>query len=313
MAERVVEIHAPSRLHFGMFSFGQADLPQFGGVGLMVDSPGLVVRMSTAPTLATSGPLAQRAAETARRVAEHFQCEPRFRIEVVQAPRAHVGLGSGTQLGMAIAQGVCALQGIEATAEQLAAACGRGRRSAIGVYGFAQGGLLVEGGKLPGVGLSPLVNRVELPAAWRFLLLIPREVTGLHGDAEQRAFEHLPPVERAVTAQLEQIVHSELIPAANAADFARFAAALQAFNHLAGECFKSVQGGPYEARAARIVASLRQSGIVGYAQTSWGPTIAVPFASATAAEAARVALQAEHDLEGIIAAPQNRGARVIVT
>ena len=34
-----VHVRAPCRLHFGMFSFGHADRPQFGGVGVMIDPP----------------------------------------------------------------------------------------------------------------------------------------------------------------------------------------------------------------------------------------------------------------------------------
>ena len=41
MPKRTVLITAPSRLHFGMLSFGHAEERQFGGVGAMIDAPGL--------------------------------------------------------------------------------------------------------------------------------------------------------------------------------------------------------------------------------------------------------------------------------
>ena len=58
---------------------------------------------------------------------------------------------------------------------------GRGERSAIGTHGFARGGLLVEGGKRAAGSVSRLIARLELPDAWRFVLLIDRERRGLSG------------------------------------------------------------------------------------------------------------------------------------
>ena len=69
------------------------------------------------------------------------------------------------------------------SAVRLAELVGRGERSAIGTHGFAQGGLLVEGGKAAGESVSPLVSRLELPADWALVLLIDRGQRGLSGAA----------------------------------------------------------------------------------------------------------------------------------
>ena len=79
-----------------------------------------------------------------------------------------------------------------------AEAAGRGRRSAIGTYGFALGGLLVEAGKWaangsgrpgpadqvsaaprqpnglspPDRGISPLIAQVPMPVDWRWVLVM---------------------------------------------------------------------------------------------------------------------------------------------
>ena len=39
-------LRTPSRLHFGLFGWGPEARRQFGGVGLMVDDPGLEDRKS---------------------------------------------------------------------------------------------------------------------------------------------------------------------------------------------------------------------------------------------------------------------------
>ena len=111
MPHRVVQVSAPSRLHFGMFSFGRDDVRQFGGVGAMISSPGLQLTMSASQRLEVTGPLADRARRYAEFVAPKLTPAraAACRIEIESAPREHIGLGVGTQLGLAVAAGLCAL------------------------------------------------------------------------------------------------------------------------------------------------------------------------------------------------------------
>ena len=43
-----VAVRTPCRLHFGMFSFGRRDVPQFGGVGVMVEPPNVEASFAAA-------------------------------------------------------------------------------------------------------------------------------------------------------------------------------------------------------------------------------------------------------------------------
>ena len=65
--------------------------------------------------------------------------------------------------------------------QELALSVGRGLRSAVGTYGFVFGGLIVEQGKLPDEPISPLDCRIDLPEAWRFVLVRPLGLTGIAG------------------------------------------------------------------------------------------------------------------------------------
>ena len=104
----------------------------------------------------------------------------------------HAGLGTGTQLGMAAASALSLAAGLpELTPEELAERIGRGKRSGLGVHGFARGGFLVDGGKRGPGGVAPLVARVDFPEAWRVVLVLPPGQPGLHGEGEGRAFEQL--------------------------------------------------------------------------------------------------------------------------
>ena len=184
LSPTTIEVAAPSRLHFGMFSFGRPQERQFGGVGAMVAAPGLRLRATAAPAFCASGVLAERVTEFAQRVGVAWGLEgaPPAHIEVVAAPPGHVGLGVGTQLGMAVAMALSALaeRPVDDSA-RLAESVQRGERSAVGSYGFSLGGLIIEAGKLPSDRLSPLITRQPLPDSWRFVLVQPRGVEGLSG------------------------------------------------------------------------------------------------------------------------------------
>jgi len=324
----VVRITTGSRLHFGMFSFGQASDPagagplaprQFGGIGLMVAEPGIRLNVRPAPQLEAVGPLTERALDFVRRTAAALQLPgvPRCRIQIESAPREHIGLGTGTQLGMAIATAVHILAGRPpGLPGELAGTVGRGQRSAIGAHGFAVGGLLVEAGKRRPEEVSPLIARLELPDAWRVLLLLPRKTTGLHGEAERQAFARLPPVSPETTAALcsEAIMH--LLPAAADADFEAFSAGLYRFGQIAGSCFASQQEGIFfDRRTAQLAKRLRELGVAGIGQSSWGPSVfaLVPNEPAGRVLAAKMHDEAnEADYDCVLSACQNRGATVEV-
>jgi beta-RFAP synthase len=308
-----VEVVAPSRLHFGMFSFGNPDARQFGGVGVMVDEPGLKLRIAGAVQFVATGPLAERVEDLVERLAAGYP-KPACRIDVIHAPPEHVGLGTGTQLSLAVAAGLQAFcGGAPLEALELANRAGRGQRSAIGTYGFLHGGLVVESGKLAGQTLAPLEYRVALPAAWRFVLILPREARGLSGEAEQAAFRQLPAVSAATSEALRGEVSAEMIPAADAGEFDRFSRSVWRFGRRAGECFAAVQGGSFAGpRVAELIEAVRATGVEGVGQSSWGPTVFAIVENAAAATrlVERLRPHLDRDDTVIVAAPNAAGARI---
>ncbi len=271
-----------------MFSFGRTAAPQFGGAGLMLNGPGLHLRARRAPAFAVKGPLAQRAAAFASHWAKTRSLSglPDCEIEIVSAPPEHVGLGTGTQLGLSVGAALHALFEQHAqTLAELVASVGRGRRSSIGAYGFARGGLIGESGKQQGELLGELIEQVSLPEAWRFLLLRPARQTGCCGEAERQAFAKLPPVPEAITHQLRTIFSRAMAPAAKEGDFQAFNAAVYEFGRLAGSCFATAQYGEYATREiAELVEEVRSAGVPGVGQSSWGPTVFAMFPHEQAAQ-----------------------------
>lgn len=293
-----VELRTPGRLHLGMISFGDPAVPSFGGVGVMVEGLGVTVRLMPSAGFSARGPLADRAVAFARQCVEVWSLgDVACGIEVAAAPPPHVGLGSGTQLALAVAAGMRHLFAAHAPpiaqrftteqAFQFAAAVGRGRRSCVGIYGFAGGGLILESGRLanaPVDQVSPLLARVFLPEAWRCVVFLRRGAEGLHGEAEKEAFARLPPVAQDVSAELARIAVEELVPAARQGAFAAFSDAVYLYGRLAGKPFEAESSRlPFHHDIGSLIEQLGQLGIRGAAQSSWGPAVMACCESAAAA------------------------------
>jgi beta-ribofuranosylaminobenzene 5'-phosphate synthase len=236
-------------------------------------------------------------------------------FELKNAPAAHSGLGSGTQVSLATAAAIYALAGIQLPSpRQLAIETGRGLRSAIGCHGFYEGGLLFEGGKGEAEPLSELQCRVDLPDAWRFVLVRPQKLTGIAGSAEGRLFDLAPDHDVDHERSMSNLARDTIIPAAFVADFERFSAGIFRYGCLAGESFAFAQGDIFSSPETRLhVEDLRRRGVVGVGQSSWGPTV---FALAKdLAEAERLAGDLREssvydDCEVWVSAARNRGAEI---
>ena len=281
----MTRVTAPSRLHFGLFHVptgGEAEpgvpLRVFGGVGLMIDQPGVVVSARPAASWQFEGILASRAQVFAHRFTAGMEPAPApLQVLVERCPAEHTGLGVGTQLGLAVAKALAVETGIpDLTAIELARRVGRGERSAIGVHGFDRGGLIVEPGKAPGEEVSPLLTRVILPEEWRIAVFAPHGLDRWHGSREHQAFARAgaSPRPPGVTDTLCRIALLGMLPAAVAGDLAGFSEAVHEFNRRAGEPFAATQGGTYASSdVEKLIHAITRKGVRGSGQSSWGPSV----------------------------------------
>ena len=279
----------------------------------MVEPPSVEVTILPADRFSVRGDHAERIQKFVEVAAANWQLPSLPNCEInAQAPADHTGLGVGTQLGLAIAAGLRRfLQLPELPIELLAKSVGRGQRSAIGTYGFQLGGLIVDADKCQGDQLGALARRVEIPAAWRFVLIRSADAQGLAGDREIDAFAKLPPVPESVTRELWRITNEQMVPAVEAGDCGAFGEAVYQFGRLAGECFSIVQSGAFASpRIAELVAVIRGFGVAGAGQSSWGPTVFAVVADGAEAERV-VSWLRGRDLSGAditIARANNSGA-----
>ncbi len=229
--------------------------------------------------MGASGPLADRALRVAGRVASHLETlglsPVPLDLRIVEAPDEHVGLGTGTQLSLAVARAVAMFAGSnELRAPHLATMTGRGVRSGVGIHGFDRGGLIVEGGHKREGGIAPLLSHARFPRDWHVLVLVPPMATGRHGSDELEAFATLPPMPEAETNRLCRLVLLGILPAVIEEDLDAFGAAVSEMQHRVGSWFAPVQGGVFASKALEETAAwMRGQGLRGVGQSSWGPTI----------------------------------------
>ncbi|HEY1411677.1 MAG TPA: beta-ribofuranosylaminobenzene 5'-phosphate synthase family protein, partial [Rhodopila sp.] len=244
-ADAGVTVGCTARLHLGFFDLEGGLGRRFGSIGLSLDRPvtRLVVRRSGVTRV--RGPEQERVARYLAQMCSYLGLTGQHDVEIEQAMPPHAGLGSGTQLALAVAAAVRRLHGRADDPAGDAAVLGRGARSGIGIGLFSQGGLVVDGGKGRLDGPPPFLARAAMPEAWRVLLVMDRGREGLSGLRERAAFDSLGPMDAAVSGAICRLVLMQALPALAEADLAGFGAAVTAIQAHVGDYFAPSQGGRF--------------------------------------------------------------------
>lgn len=309
---RTFEVQTGARLHFGPLASGALTGRRFGGIGMMVASPGVVLTATEAEVESFRGGSVadhERIQRVCRTLADDSGPGPKFDWQLSSAHQAHSGFGTGTQLSLATASiWVRQQMGEWPTARTIALRLGRGARSAIGIHGFDVGGFLVDAGQAGEDALGDLAARVEFPPEWRVLVVRRSEsAAGLSGPAELAAFDQLAPMSSALTDRLCRIVLMGVLPGLQSWNCGEFTRALAEYGHEVGQYFAPVQGGIFADPAVR---DLPESWRTQLVQSSWGPTVVTFAHSPEAAAATQVQMRRElgDDWQCEIVAPHNAGA-----
>jgi beta-RFAP synthase len=320
--DNTVTVRAPGRLHLGFLDPAGSLGRRFGSVGLVIDGyeTGIALSVAAKDAVVAASPGAgvdvERASACLHTLRQFSGCHAPLRLQLLQALPPHTGFGSGTQLALAVGRAFARLHGLDVDTATLARWLGRGMRSGIGIAGFDQGGLLVDGGPGPDGSPAPVLARVDLPEAWRIVVVQDTTHRGLSGPQERRALAALPPLPQASAADVCHQVLMRVLPGAASSEFAIFAAGVSRMQQILGEHFAPAQGGtaytsPAVGRLVQWIGGAQGHG-AATGQSSWGPTGFAILASQARAEAAVAAARAAGMLDPAltvrIVAARNRGA-----
>ncbi len=307
-----VTISCSARLHLGFLDLNFGLGRRYGSLGLALDAPQTRLTLRRAERDATEGPERGRARNCLDSITAALGLPGAHELVIGAAMPAHAGLGSGTQLALAVAAAARRLHGRAPDLRGDAALLGRGARSGIGIALFASGGLVLDGGRGARDAPPPLLARLDVPAEWRVLLLLDAERAGLSGAGERAAFAALKPMPAAIAAELCRLVLMGVLPALAEADLTGFGAAVTRLQRMLGDYFAPAQGGRFASpRVAAALDRLGALGAQGLGQSSWGPSgfAFAPDPDAASWLSARLADAADMP-EVVICRARNEGANV---
>ena len=246
----------------------------YGSIGMAVDQPATELTIKRAQTTSADGPEQARVLKAIETFRDALNIDEHFDVKIHEAIPAHSGLGSGTQLALAVGAGMTQIAGTPQPIRSLGQLLQRGARSAIGMSSFQSGGFVIDGGRGTSEAPPPVTGRFDFPEDWRVLLVLDGSETGVHGDKELTAFANLPPLDGAASGRISRLVLMQLLPGLLERDLEAFGHAVAEIQDIIGRYFASAQGGGVWSSPAveRIVRKMADLGAVGIGQSSWGPT-----------------------------------------
>lgn len=285
-----------ARLHMGFFDLNGSTGRMFGSLGLAIDAPCTQIEITKSEKMTIEGISSHHVAKNIEKIVKSLKVShnisPDFSVKINQSIPQHTGLGSGTQMALALGAGLNRLFNLGLTVPQIATLTQRGSRSGIGIGTFEYGGLVVDGGRGNFDTPPPIIARHDFPQQWPILLIIDKAEQGVHGEHELMAFEALPKVSLETAQTLAHNVLMQALPALAERDYAAFSHAIYKLQRATGEYFAPAQGGIFKSKSmAEVLNYLYQNNVLCAGQSSWGPTGFAVFKDDLSANAMLALLQ----------------------
>lgn len=285
-----VIVRTPSRLHLGLLDTNGSLGRVYASIGVAIEQPNVILEAGPADSLIVQGVDTERVEMFARRFLEKYSAPSGAHLILKASIPPHVGLGSGTQLALAVGAALARLGEMELPVPEIAANMGRGIHSGIGIATFQQGGFILDGGhpinentsslradnarameKLP---VPPVLFRHSFPEDWYFVVVIPAGREGFSGAREYEAFQRLPATASKMAEKICRLVLMKMLPSLMERDIVFFGQAITEVQRLVGDSFAAVQGGRYaNPLSEELIRFMLEKGAAGAGQSSWGPTV----------------------------------------
>ncbi|MBI5158789.1 hypothetical protein HY992_01575 [Candidatus Micrarchaeota archaeon] len=303
MSIKRVSVKTPSRLHFALVDLNGESGRVDGGAGVALEKPNAKItlekieargeKQANEQTTRTSKKQAGNENEVIgtneqrRKQIEHVLnfFNGNFRVEVEEEIPSHVGLGSTTQLLLAVAKACEELNGGKKSIRELACLVGRGGTSGVGVKAFESGGFIVDAGHsfgkgnekeafLPSSAASApppeIVFHSQLPKEWLFACVLPgKRETMIYGEKEKNIFQEKCPIPKSEVEKTKKIVYEELIESVREKDAVSFGECL---NALQESGFKKIEW-EYQSKEMQEAFELLKRKCLGAGLSSFGPLV----------------------------------------
>ncbi|KSW11904.1 hypothetical protein CF15_03650 [Pyrodictium occultum] len=312
MAVRV-RVETGARLHLGFYGLCSSAGRLLGGIGIAVDGVGYRLLAQLSEADAVNGCDADRARGILEKAKRALGLREPLELRLEECIPSHVGLGSTTQLTLAIYAAVARLAGLDL--HDAVEAAGRGPYSGIGVGAFLYGGFIVDAGVQLANTARPARPALHgrVPEEWRIVAVVPEARWRVEEGPVEEELMQLPRGSMDMCCKAMHALLRMIVPGIAESDFKLFTRGVDEIQRLTGSFFASAQSGlyccPESEEAARL---LRRLGARGVGQSSWGPLVYGFYPDSREAEKAHRRLREELGGRGrvLLLRPRNRGARI---
>lgn len=325
-------IKTPSRLHVTLIDlngrYGRID----GGVGITTRNPRLIlegkigdetlVEFSQPDLLKdTIDDYRDKILQAASKINKHLSIDDSYHFKVKNVFPSHSGLGSGTQISLAVAKLILKMNHQDLEAPQIGEIVGRGGTSGIGVASFADGGFIVDSGHKKAVKKDflpssaskasppPVIARYDFPEDWKIIMVIPHVERKVFGDGEVNIFQKYCPIHVEEVQELTHLLFMKMMPAVLEEDLDCFG---EAINNVQNIGFKKIELKLQNPFISKLMDDLRQGGASGVGMSSFGPTV-YAITDTDSKDIRKTAQESMQDKEGeiIVTKAQNSGAKIL--
>jgi len=327
-----IRITTPCRIHLSLIDLNGYTGRVDGGIGLMLDEPNVVFEASnSAKEFKIEAHRYYRESievinEKASKVFKALNINNKnFHFHLKQYYPSHVGLGSKTQLSLAIATAIAKLKNLDISHKELTNLVDRGGTSGIGWRGFKTGGFILDGGHDFGLGKEKetflpssasnsadpalTIFRYNIPENWRFVIAIPNVKKGAYGDEEVSIFQKHTPIPKEEVNEVSHQILMKVIPGLLKNDLAVFGEGIKRIQSIG---FKKIEISLQSKIVKDLLNFLEEYGVKAYGMSSFGPSIIGITESDSEAE--KLMKKVKRRLLGVgghfyLCKPNNEGAR----
>jgi beta-ribofuranosylaminobenzene 5'-phosphate synthase len=289
-----IRVTTPCRIHLSLIDengyTGRVD----GGIGLMLDRPNVIFEATNhAEVFKIEAHKYYRESievinEQASKIFKAFNINNKnFHFNLKRYFPSHVGLGSKTQLSLAIAVAITKLKNINHTSlKALTRLVDRGGTSGIGWRGFEQGGFIVDAGHEFGEGkeketflpssaskkANPALTilRYPIPEHWRFVLVIPNVKKGAYGDEEISIFQSHAPIPKEEVNEVSHQILMKIVPGIIKQNLGCFGEGLKRIQNIG---FKKIEISLQHEIVKKTLTFFEEYGVKAYGMSSFGPSV----------------------------------------
>ena len=240
--EKRIRISTPSRIHLGFLELDNSSERIFGSVGLTISKFENIIEISKNKKfqIISNNPNTKRRIEEMIIVLKKNYQIHECKIEILKTIPQHIGLGSGTQLALAIGSLISEFNNLNLKPKNISSIFGRGLRSGIGIQSFKSGGFIVDCGKQRrSNSIPPVFFNSKWPREWKIILIFDNSQVGVSGKNETQEFKKIAMTHPKICKENCKALLMQILPGLMEKNFYLFTKGLQTIQENMSKVFYS--------------------------------------------------------------------------